>query len=277
MITAGDIQFEPVSPKTLFVTNSIALMASGDSAFHAEVLTDVLRTVVERVEREPENWWTVNDVAALYARVRKEAIRRRAEAAILAPLGMTGESFITLQRSLDPGLVGSLASDLVAFDGPPVSVLIVGVDQNELGVNPHIYTIHNDHFSCEDLIGFSAIGTGSRHAETSLMLSGHSWRAELPEALLNGYFAKKDAETAPGVGTQTDMFLIGPELGSHTRLADSVVQKLHSEFTRAKAREKRAKSKANAEVKRYVDDLLKVPPLKQDALPASERPADPEK
>lgn len=41
MLTAGDIQFQPASHKTLFLTNSIAILFSGQTAFHAEVVQEV--------------------------------------------------------------------------------------------------------------------------------------------------------------------------------------------------------------------------------------------
>ena len=40
MLASGDIQFEPPAEKIMFLTNSIAVMASGDSAFHHEIMKD---------------------------------------------------------------------------------------------------------------------------------------------------------------------------------------------------------------------------------------------
>jgi hypothetical protein len=71
MITAGDIQFEPQTPKIAFLTSAIAVMASGDSGFHAEVLTDVLKEVVSTVAKEPDKWLYVKDVVDLYVKKTK--------------------------------------------------------------------------------------------------------------------------------------------------------------------------------------------------------------
>src|SRR6266446_8708177 len=98
--------------------------------------------------------------------------------------------------------------------------LIMGVDNIGDEVSPHIYTIHNTHISCDDRIGFSAIGSGSRHAESQFMLARHAWNRDTAETLLLTYSAKKDSEIAPGVGEETDLFMIGPAFGSTTILRD---------------------------------------------------------
>jgi hypothetical protein len=56
MLTAGDIQFEPTNGKIVALTSSIAMMASGDNAFHTEIMVRVNRAMHDRIAAEPDNW-----------------------------------------------------------------------------------------------------------------------------------------------------------------------------------------------------------------------------
>ncbi|WP_315834442.1 hypothetical protein [Bradyrhizobium prioriisuperbiae] len=268
MLTSGDIQFEPVLEKTTALTNSISIMLSGDSAFHTEVLTDIYKIIEARINSYPSDWWEIKDVVNLYVEARIEAKRRRAETAILRPLGLTSESFVERQAGMDQQIVETITRDLIRFDVPSVHAIIAGVDVDILGIHPHIFTIQNDEFRCDDAIGFASIGSGARHAETSFMNSRHAWNSPLPETLLLSYFAKKNAEVAPGVGRATDMWLIGPGLGQSVKLGDHVIGKLDVEYRNAKARERKAQEKANREIKKYVENLA------QEPTPAQSGPAE---
>src|SRR5215207_7140862 len=80
-----------------------------------------------------------------------------------------------------------------------------------LRTTPPIFVVRDGYLSCEDVVGFASVGSGSRHAESQMMLARHAWNADLDPTLLTTYLAKKRAEVAPGVGTETDMFMItGP-------------------------------------------------------------------
>jgi len=270
MLTAGDIQFEPPTSKMTLLTSSIALMASGDSSFHVEVMTNVNRVMQDRIKAEPNNWWTVDDVVDLYVRFRNSAKRRRAEASILAPLGLDSQSFLASQNSLESQMVERITVDLINYEVPNVEVIVAGVDQDSQGVHPHIYSIYDGAIRCDDIVGFAAIGSGSRHAETQFMLAGHGWNAELPPTLMLTYSAKKNSESAPGVGRQTDMLVIGPNLGQSIFLAQPAMGKLDAEYRKAKVREQGAQKRANDEIKRYVEELGKEAAVPQDQPPKAE-------
>ena len=117
MITAGDVQFEIQlqAPKLLGVTNSIVLMLAGDMAIQAELAQGVSADVKERLEAD-KSWMTVRFVAESYVRRYNEAKRWRAENSILAPLGLTLDTFVGRQREMSSRLVSELASDLRAFE-----------------------------------------------------------------------------------------------------------------------------------------------------------------
>jgi len=140
-----------------------------------------------RIKSEPNNWWNVRDVADLYARYFNEARLRRAENAILAPLGLDKGSFIGRQRELDPQLVQTLAAELRSFNAPDVETIFVGIDTT----GAHVYVAYNSEISCLDAVGFAAIGYGARHASSELMFAKHTNQRPLPETFLLVYSAKE--------------------------------------------------------------------------------------
>jgi ATP-dependent protease HslVU (ClpYQ) peptidase subunit len=257
MITAGDIQFEPPAGKIIFLTASIAVMGAGDSAFHHEIMKDVSKNVIQRVEAEPGNWWQVKDVVDLYVNCRNGAKLKRAEAAILAPLGLDRNTFLEKQKTMDSDLVSSISRDLINFEVPGVAVIVAGLDRfmEQDGPNTHIYSIFDGEVSSDDLIGFRAIGSGGRHAESYIMLNRHAWNTNISDALLTTYCAKKNAEIAPGVGVENDMFMIGPSLGQNSRMNPDVMSKLDKEYQKLKKRQARSVADAKAELHRYVENL----------------------
>jgi hypothetical protein len=86
-----------------------------------------------------------------------------------------------------------------------------------------------------------------------MMLTKHSWKADVHIAALTAYCAKKNAEIAPGVGTHTDMFIVGPDLGSYDRIRVDIVAKLDDEYQKLKTTQAEAQAAAEQELKRYVD------------------------
>jgi len=89
-----------------------------------------------------------------------------------------------------------------------METIIAGMDET----GPHIYSIDSDGVSsCNDSAGFAAIGIGARHAESQFMFQHFAPHWHIGPALILLYTAKRRAEVAPGVGSETDMFLIAPK------------------------------------------------------------------
>jgi hypothetical protein len=202
MVTAGDVEFEPPQTKVSFLTSSIAVMIAGDSSLQLEIMYEVREEVNKRVDAEPLNWWRVRDVAELYFKNFKMAKRKRVESAILDPLGLDYESFITRQGELSSELVDKLATEVLNFEMSEIETIVTGVDPT----GSHIYVVNNRGVTCRDSVGFAAIGAGYWHANSQFMFAGHSRSKPVPQTLLLTYAAKKRAEVAPGVGEATDMF-----------------------------------------------------------------------
>lgn len=251
MITAGDVEFEPPQTKVIFLTSSIAVMIAGDASLQLEILYEVREVVQNRVTAEPTNWWRVRDVAGLCFDHFKMAKRTSVESAILDPLGLDYNSFIKLQKNLSPDLVDKIASEILNFEMEEIETIVTGVDPT----GAHIYTVTNNGIRCRDSAGFAAIGAGYWHANSQFMFAGHSRTKPVPQTLLLTYAAKKRAEVAPGVGSATDMFWIGPTVGTSFPVGEHVVNKLGEIYGEIRTASTVAQESAYTEVTKYVTEL----------------------
>jgi len=252
MLTAGDIQFEPFSPKIHALTNSIVVMVAGDIGLQSMILQSIWEEIKQRLGKDPTTWLPVNDIAEMYRVAYNQERARQAEQAILAPLGLSTSSFITQQRELSPELVNQIATELLNFRTQSVEALVVGIDNS----GSHIFVVNDGAVTCNDTIGFAAIGIGSWHANSQLMFAGHSRLYELPETMLVTYSAKRRAEVAPGVGKGTDMFMIGTQPGSYTPIRIDVLDELMKIYNKSLGDEQRAAAKARERITTYVDKII---------------------
>jgi hypothetical protein len=267
MLTSGDIQFEPpLLSKLTQLTSSIGILQAGDAAFHSEIMWGVVADVAARIQAQPMNWWLVSDVADLYVKYRNEAKRKRAEAVILAPLGHTIESFIRDQHLFKDGVADQITRDLINCEVPDASVLVCGIDPQ----GPHIYVVDNGYISCNDTVGFAAIGIGARHAASQFMIAKHSWNSPLADTALLAYTAKKRSEIAPGVGVGTDMFTAGPAVGTFSVLEPDMVKDFDRIYRKMKGREDRNQRDAQKEVNAYVEERGKQQAASQQKKPDDE-------
>ncbi len=253
MLTAGDVQFEPQQPKIIFLSNSITAMVAGDSSMQAEIIQKVRADIHKRIDADPSVWWNILDVAELYRVYYNEARLKRAEQSILAPFGLDSNSFISRQKEMDAGFVRQIATELLNYEAQAISVIFAGVDTG----GAHLYVANNDGISCLDNVGFAAIGVGYWHANSQMMFAKHTRWKSFPETLLLVYSAKKHAEVAPGVGEATDMFTVGPTLGSNVEIGDHVLKNLQRIYKVEQKREQRAATKAKETVKQYVEEILR--------------------
>ncbi len=251
MLTAGDIQFQPQAEKLWTITNSIVCMVAGDLAVQTEIYQDVYREVGERIKSDPTHWQTVKSVGEIYVKYYFALRSKRAEAAILAPLGLSKETYIDRQRDLSPGLSSKIATELLNFSMPEVGVIIAGRD--ELGL--HLYVVENGEITCRDRVGFAAIGAGYWHANSQLMFAGHTAGTSGQRALTTVFAAKKRAEVAPGVGTATDMFMIGPNLGSYFTVDETIVENLGNLYRKYTEQSEALFTKHEGEVNEYIKSI----------------------
>ena len=134
-------------------------------------------------------------------------------------------------------------------DGP------VHIKTGEKAVYPQLYAIDGDKAACMNTAGFAAIGIGKSHAESQIMLAGHSPMRSLSDSALLVYTAKKRAEVAPGVGKETDMVTIGPQIGTFSKIEDKHIGYLDKIYDRITKSNKSILNKAQEEVSKYVEEL----------------------
>ena len=199
MLTAGDIEFERPSAKFGRFGPSIVVMIAGDFSIQDEICQ---RTV----HGKSAGFSSVSEaVSAYYAEVSSYNVRL-AERSVLSPLGLNMESFIARQREFSPKFVDQVKYEIrTAQSQVDIATIITGMDEE----GGHIYTVDSDGVPfCNDSIGFAAIGSGARHAQSQFMLNRYSANCDLAMSLVAIYAAKRRAEVAPGVGLETDIFMI---------------------------------------------------------------------
>jgi hypothetical protein len=253
MITAGDIQFEPQQPKVYPISNSIVAQVAGDASIQAQIMQKVVADVGKRIDTDRANWWNVRDVAELYRHYYEELRLMYAEHDVLAPLNLDRNTWLTKQNEMNSELVRKIATELINYDWQDTAAIFSGVDTSRA----HIYVVRKGVISCQDLVGFAAIGAGEWHANSQIMFAGHSKYKPIPDTLLLVYSAKKRGEVAPGVGKATDMFSIGPRLGSYANIAEEIIQSLEKIYCAEQKRHQKAAEKAIVEVNQYVEEIAK--------------------
>jgi hypothetical protein len=142
---------------------------------------------------------------------------------------------------------------LRAFALPEVSTIFAGLDTS----GAHIYSVRYDGIlNCHDAVGFAAIGAGARHASSQFMLAKHGLTKPLADTLRLTYFAKKRSEVAPGVGEQTDMCLIGSQLGAFKFFNQKDdIRRLQALYSKALKDERKMEESAQAGIEQFVQEL----------------------
>ncbi|HWD17799.1 MAG TPA: hypothetical protein VHB20_00855 [Verrucomicrobiae bacterium] len=293
MLTSADVEFEPNLDKLDFldsfppevkyassynqkicpITNYITILGAGDSGLQMDIVNRVRDVVHKRIFTHTDLYWGVREVCDLYVSIYEEIKQKRMQLSVFEPFGLTGESFISRQLEMKDGFIREMTERMQQFeftfsDRSAVETIVTGLDMTGFDsktgksfLSPHLYTLHNDHLTCCDSVGFAAIGSGSRHAESQFMLSEYTKFSKRDETLLLVYVAKKHAEIAPGVGSGTDMFTIGPPPGGTFTVLNNVedlelqmLDKIFSEMTKV---QKTAFDAAKAKVKAHIEAVFK--------------------
>jgi len=269
MITAGDVEFEPDQVKIWWMNPSVAIMVSGNTPLQSEILLSVQAEVSKRIELEPDNWWTVSEVADLYVNHYNEIRTKRAESALLTPLGLTYDTFLSRQAEMSSTFLTDLSANLLNFELPEVSAIIAGIDPT----GAHLWLVSKGfrgvEATCYDSSGFVSIGMGNGHAQSQLMFARHTRYKPFAETLFLTYLAKKRAEVAPGVGAGTDMFLI-TGLGQSTGVDVEIKNNIDKIYKNTRRQEAAAFRRAGKKATQYVAQLFEEAQKKDQGEPADD-------
>jgi 20S proteasome alpha/beta subunit len=196
MLTGRDVEFEQDIRKFENITNGCIALSAGSALEKVDLIRRCRAEV--SIASSPSIADIVGSIKDCYVALRVQ----RAEELHLRPLGLTLSDFLRAQGQLAPDLVLRQTYS-IENERLGVELLITGVDIS----GGHIYLVTDPGTSrCYDAVGFCAIGSGEHHAELAFIRSNFSESFSLQQALFLAYRAKRDAETAPGVGGQfTDL------------------------------------------------------------------------
>lgn len=249
MLSTAEIAYEPDSRKIWTFTSAISALWSGDASIQAEVLGLVQRDINGVLAQdEPADWFNVKEVVDLYIAHRNAVKRQRAVAEFLSPLGLDLPAFLAAQATMAPGVVDRLTNALVNHELPFTSCIVAGQDH----AGSHLWVVEDGVARCENASGFAVIGAGARHANSQMMIGGHSAQKTPSETLVLVHLAKKRAEVSPSVGAATDILLVGPNLGQHGFLPDEHLAQLDLDYAKLQRSENRALAKAVMEFDKYL-------------------------
>jgi hypothetical protein len=221
-ITAGDIEYEPEAVKICFITPHTLILIAGDYPTHSEALHRTQTDLLGTRDHHPHT------VAEIYASHMKTVKAERAAGLYLSPVFLTRESFLTNQHQFQTRFLDRLTNQLQDYQGPEAEAIVVGT-QN---LDSFIYLIDTQAIvqNYSD-VGFAAIGIGAWHAKSQIMRVAFTNQCNFFRALPVLFAAKKAAEIAPGVGKETDAFLI-TRLGWERILPDAFakVQELYADY-----------------------------------------------
>jgi hypothetical protein len=240
MITAADIQYEPLQQKIAFFDGTMILVA-GDIAIHSQAILDAITQI--RGRKLPPY-----DIAQIYGRSVQAINRRHAENQILGPLGLNTDTFLSQQKEFSDSFVNTITSQLQNYRPVDSEALVVGTD----GERAHIYSVDaygND--TNLDAVGFGAIGIGAWHAKSRLMQAGHVSARMIAPTLAALFAAKRNAEIAPGVGTYTDINIVLK--GGISPLWDRVGPELHRLYRKYSQELDRISNEIVAELQGFID------------------------
>jgi hypothetical protein len=273
------MEYEPPASKILFIPNRpIVLMWAGHSALIAEVLQLLRGMMFWRDKEEGPVEWFIFDFVKAYQSAFAQVKQRWATTHVLLPLGMDFKVFWDGIKDRPDAMNADLTRRLVEYEmpeGQDIEVIIAGHD----GSGCHLWAGHNGDVQCFDTSGFAAIGVGAIHATSQLMTARFGRMLPNYSAMVLTHLAKKRAEAAPGVGTETDMFMIVPSHADPTKwvslqVGPPMMGQLEKDYRAIQAREVKAVQSAIKNVPKIVSKVT-TPPTPPQAAPDITFPANP--
>jgi hypothetical protein len=238
------------------LTSAAFLLIAGDVGLQSEVCQRVEAEVTARVNQTPNDWWKISDIADLCVKHYNEVRDKKAEQAILKPVGLDWDSWGNVRQKMDSSFVHDVSDKLTKY-ALRIDTLAIGCDD----AGGHIYRISDGEAICEDGVGFGCIGVGANHADPYFMIAGHSKYASFPQTLLLAYRAKKRSEVAPGVGRATDMLFVGPVPWNSYPVGEKSLEWLNTLYEGMQQRERASTKEAEDQVAHYLEAGVGASPI----------------
>lgn len=194
------LEFDHPDSKIEKLGKSCVGLSSGDALPAGELFASA-HSVSTQLQN-PQVGQIAESIKDAYATLRA----RRVEEQVFRPRGITLDAFYQqgLIRQFPPEVAMQL-DDMVQRAEFRVELVIAGVDGN----GAHIIGISDPgRADSYDRVGYHAIGSGMSHAILSLVSSGQHWAKGINETVFNVFRAKRQAETAPGVGRSIEIRIV---------------------------------------------------------------------
>lgn len=228
LLSNAVFKYQPSTKIYFTKSKSLVFMIAGDPALERELLAELSFAERAWIAANPGKLWPLKQLANSYRISYAEAKRKRVEAKWLIPNGLNSYTWVSRNRELSTEFARDLRSEIDGYRLPAIQTIIAGFDED----GAHLYVADDGEIDERNADACAVIGAGAIHAITELAIVGHTVEAEPAAALLSTYAAKKRAELAPSVGSDTDMFIFGPGPGSYTPLDQSVVQGIDAVYRR---------------------------------------------
>jgi 20S proteasome alpha/beta subunit len=188
------IEFEHPGKKMIRLSDSCITLTAGDALAHTELFDMVNEEITKH--RAPSVNEVVSKIKECYQKRRKQEVIEN----FLIPRGFSNfGDFYQAQKHMLPDLALTIQTQIERYTYG-LQILVAGMK----GETAHIYEINDPGTSrCFDSMGYHAIGSGLPHAMYTLISRNCNQNMPLEEVLLIIYEAKKMAERAPGVGSNT--------------------------------------------------------------------------
>lgn len=259
MLTSAVHQYQPARPKIIPITTSIIAMYAGDANFAVEMI-DVLKTEVSAgIAANPEQWWGVQATALLWQKVYLERRMREAEVAYLASYGLTTDTFLARQKEFAESFITKRSSEISGHSLPDVEVIFAGLDS----AGAHLYQADGEKVNCYTNRGYAAIGIGAFHARSEFITSRHLTSDSWLRAIYSTFLAKKRAESAPGVGTETDSRIISG-LGKSNEIRPEIMDTMRKAFAESEKKAAKQRLAVEEKVKTGIEAIIQPPPATPD-------------
>jgi len=200
-----NLEFQTAEKKIIPIGTSCVVLASGNSAYATEVVQEAKRLLDGNQNPSIVNAVEVTKNAFLHVRANK--VREQVLVPMLGPDYLKFEAMnFSLPQYLQfqPNIFQQLAAQMSVFNFG-TDMIVAGADGDGARI---AYVWNPGTMVWLDKLGYSAIGSGGLHATTRLSLGSQTRDSTLADTVYRVYAAKKAAEVAPGVGSETDLAII---------------------------------------------------------------------
>lgn len=223
--------------KAIKLTDKAIALFAGNVLSANEIL-EIAKTKISATDTK------IEDIANLMKDSYFEYWTKQLNNQLFKRYSLTLASFMQNQKMLNDDLVKHI-NDILANTNLGVEILVAGVD-----TTPHLYYISNPGTILSlDGVGYALIGSGSQHAQLSLIENEYSGGISEQNSLYALLEAKKRAEYDPGVGQLCDIVIID---SGFNKLPITKVDKITKEYNKLSVAMKNIKEKNAVKIYKIV-------------------------